>query len=324
MNNRWVWYLIGITAITLIAAAVIRQLTPQAPVIPTTDFVLNNRDGSRTQFSNMTFVGTPPEFPKQISIAQVQPTDVTEEAIKNQLLQTYNLTAHSKAPSLWINPPYSLSFTRSTHQYILLNNTPISSTSGQFTKINQTQAVQQAQQLLLQIVPNIPLVAQTESIQFIASEDETRNAPPTEAPLIEIPFAYAVDGYPVMYEKNTEFPFSVVLTASYDLKKLTFLPQFIAVKPLQKTSLISLDAAVANINSNKGSIIYSVSQGSPSFTLDSLSSGRLTSVMLEYRVDPTLNLAYPFYRFAGTAITSQNETVKIEVITPAVETTLSL
>ncbi len=124
-----------------------------------------------------------------------------------------------------------------------------------------------------------------------------------------------------MLEKTTSFPAQVFINRNSQVSKVTIQPQLQDFEADEAIlPIISVPEAMRNIEANRASVISSIGEDFASIDLSSLSSGVLTTASIEYRYDDVLGLAYPFYRFSGTALDPTGKTVNLELITPAVAT----
>jgi hypothetical protein len=170
----------------------------------------------------------------------------------------------------------------------------------------------------LQLTNLYPL---SDQLLYWYGEYETETATPTTSNIVIVPFVHQIANLPVYYKTLDGWPFTVYLNNQHQPFRLDYCPQFIALEPSTTTyPTISLEQAVNNINANNTvtTVISSFQENFAAFSLSRFTSGTLTSVSLEYRIDEAAALAYPFYRFSGTLYDSAQVPVEVELITPAI------
>jgi hypothetical protein len=174
----------------------------------------------------------------------------------------------------------------------------------------------------LQLTNLYPL---SDQLVYWYGEYETEVATATDSNIVIVPFVHQIVDLPVYYKTLAGWPFTVYLNNQHQPFRLDYCPQFIALEPSTTTyPTISLEQAVSNINANSTvtSIISANQKDYETFDNTRYTSGTLTSVSLEYRIDETAALAYPFYRFSGTLYDSAQVPVDVELITPAINVTV--
>lgn len=318
-NKTWLqWLGLGMVSFVLISS-ILRALTPPIEILPTPDIITTNKDGSVSQLNNIEYTGPTTNFPQELRVAQSSPQEEFEEYILDQLTKKYSLVERKNSPNYWIGPEYSLSKNKTENKYTLTLN---SSAEKQTGSLSEEAVLQTAQKSINSLFPKMaltPVPHKSVLVQNLVEGDHDPLLEYSEAKIVVVPFTYMIDGYPVFYKNQDSFPFALAINTSYEIQKLEFNNFFIQLKTGNTLPLIPIETALENINNNQASIIYAVDREYQDFSKDTVTSGKMTSVSLEYRLDETTNIAYPFYRFIGT-LTNKNGTVlEAEIITPAVE-----
>jgi hypothetical protein len=317
-TKRWLLFLAVAAVVFIIANAINILLVNREPEIPATTFIQTNVDNSQSSFSEVTYSGSSIEIPTELPVASAQRFTTSEDDVLALIVEQFNVTPHPNVPNLWTNDSWALSESRNGLFTLVKNNFQI--IENPELDINQTTNV--AQNFVNNYFQQLNITLINSSIRYYNNVFEPReiDASPNAA-MVKIPFSYTIAGYPVFYEQNALFPFEVWVTAENEVSKFTYYPQFVQLQEVGTKPLISIDQAIENINQNNLASVISYNNTSTTIiTLEEVTSADLTSVSLEYRVDSSTNVAFPFYRFAGTALLSGIET-PIEITTPAVEVT---
>jgi len=313
-TKRWLAFIATALIVFIIANAINILFIQREPEIPATSFVQTNADNSTSTFSEVSFSATPPSFPQELPIATTQQFTTSENDIAEVIIDQFNLTAHPAVPKLWTSNDWSLSnavgdlFTLSSNQYSELTD----------IGMNQETTVQIAQNFIDSYFKQLNLDVIESQIIYYENFLEPDESNSENAQIAKIPFSYTIAGYPVFYEQKSLFPFEVWVTVEDSIQKFTYYPQFIQVREIGNKPLISIDQAIENINQlNQGSVVSYNNSTTTVISLEEVTQADMNSVKIEYRVDPSTNYAFPFYRFSGTALLSGIET-PIEITTPAV------
>lgn len=315
-KSRRIYYALAtLVVILLIVSAILRALTPPQIVVPANTVFTQNFDGSQTKFGDIAFTGSLPSFPTKLAVGQAKATQASEQYVVSQLVSTYQLKKLDVPPNTWVGDAYSLNKDQQTGNYYLAKNQVTTQTAF----VNQPQAVAAAAALLQKTFPDISLKSFESQSQFFTANVEPKTVDPSQAQIVLIPFAYLLNNLPVFYQNQSAFPFEIYITADNQVQKLIFNPNFIQVSPIQDQAIISVPQAITNMKSGNVSVISSIRDVISPGDFSQISSANMTSVQLEYRVDATNQLIYPFYHFSGTGKNLQNEDLKLELITPAIQ-----
>lgn len=313
---KWVWLLVAVAAVILVIAAVIRVLTPPPIEVPTTTFQSTNLNNTTTNFTNITFSGTTPQFPESLPVAQAQASPITLQAVVDRFITRFKLEPVPQATGMWSGSVYTLTVDPTDQQTILTQTTLNATTQA----VNQTTALAIMQDTLETNFPGLPLQPVADSTYYSLNDVHFHEAPLGTATLMTVDFAPHINGYPIYYGNTAPQPFRVVVNGDDELVRLEFYPQFSAFSEVGTKPLIPVADAVKNINLSQASIISAFQEAVTPISWESITSGTLTKVTLEYRQDADNGLIYPFYRFSGIIINDKGVRIEAEIITPAVAT----
>lgn len=312
-KNQWLLYLILLAAVFIIAATILRLLTPPKKELNKTEFMSTNKLGNQSQLKNISFTGTTPTIPQKFSLAQAQ-KETNLPDFETELTQKLKLQLSPNSMTDWVNDDYSLSKDDFNHLYILSKNDLQLSQNP----IDQDQAMQAAQDFLKNNLTQFNLTVVKDAMQNLTGEIHYQETTADHAQLLLIPFAYQIDNYPVFYQHQEGYPIEIIVTNQYQVQKLIFQPLFLNFTVIDQLDSIPIEEAIKNINQNIASIIYTEQQYHGDLAIEEISSGELASVSLEYRYDEASSLVYPFYRFKGQIINKAGQKIIAEIITPAV------
>jgi hypothetical protein len=314
-TRRWLIFFIVAVVVFIIANAISILLVRREPEIPATPFVQTNVDNTQSNFSDISFTGSTPDFPPNLPVATTQQFTTSEQDVVNLIVDQFSLQSNPSFTNLWTSQDWALSKS-STSLYTLVKNEaqPLGN-----NPINPELAFAATQNFIDGYFQQLNLTLVANQVQYFDNLIEAEfPVEVDDAQIAKVPFSYTIAGYPVFYEQTSLFPFEVWVTSVNDVQKMTYYPQFIQVREVDSKPLISIDQAIENINQlNQGSVVSYDNTSTTIVSLEEVSEANLNQVALEYRVDSSTNFAFPFYRFSGTALLSGIET-PIEVTTPAV------
>lgn len=307
-----------IVAVVLLGAGYLFQLlTPaQIELQPTLN---RNYQGSTSSFDKVTFVGIAPSLPAELSIGTAEnftPLNFEDRSIKQKLVTMYDLQRHPNVDTLWVSPSYTLQEIEATGSYELAKQTIL----PEEEIVDTTKAPQTAQQFLDTIFPGNNLQIIENKIVYKEADAHGDIVDATEAGLVEVPFGYTIDSFPVYLEKSNEYPVTILVNADNQIQKANFHPFFLTPKIDSKIKALSIPEALANINNNLATIVSSHYEGAESESLESITAGALNSLTIEYRVSVDTKRIVPYYRFSGQLTNDLGQEFYGEIITPAVQT----
>ncbi len=314
---KWFQLLLVFSALVLGIGYTLRLLTPtKIEVQPTLN---RNYQGSTTRFEKVTFVGTTPDLPKELVVATAEnfvPLNFEDRTIKDKLIAQYKLQRNPNVPELWVSPDYALQEIPSTGSYELSTQValPVDKIADSLT------ALETAQKFVAAVLPGNNLQLLDKKVVYRDADAHGDITEPTQAGLIDVPFGFEIDSYPIYLEKSLEYPVRVMINADNQIQKATFHPFFLTPKIDGKIKTLTVAEALANINANKATIISSYYEGFESESLEQITSAALNTITIEYRVSSDTKRIVPYYRFSGQLINAQGQQFYGEIITPAVQT----
>lgn len=318
-KRNWPKFFIGLVIILLIVSAVLKALSPPIVAIPqTATYIQSNFYGQKTTFQNISYSGAQPEVPQQMTVDRQTATSTTIDDVLSQMVKNYQLTQLTSPSNVWTGQSYSLSKTAVTNSYTLSNDvfTPTQ------TLLDKTLAIATAQKFMQSYFPGIQTSVLENNIGYYLTANEPVETTADKATGAYLPFTYQVDGYPVYFQNNSSYPFGFSIDGDLNIIRVDFSPFFIQLTPLQKQNTISINQAVQNMNAGKASLINIGLDGAGVDNISEVKSADLSSVSLEYRTDEKTDFVYPFYRFSGTATNGTGQSFTVEIITPAIQTTV--
>ncbi len=318
LKQNWVKIFIALVIVLLVVSAVLRAIAPPVVKIPQSqDFTQKNLYGTKTTFQNITYTGTEFKVPTQLSIAQFTPMALTGDKLATQFETDFNLTALGIPANTWAGTSYSFSLAEGSGHNVL--NKDDAFPSAQI--VNKDQAIQTAQTFLQKYIPGNTLQVISDKINYYADSPEPAVTDASKSNLVFLPFSYVIDGYPVFYQNQRDYPFEFLVDPENNIHKFSYYPFFIQISPGQKQNTISIAQAVTNINAGKASLISMDADDTSVTDISQITSAKLNAVSIEYRTDSQSGYVYPFFRFLGTATNGKNESFQVEIITPAIQTT---
>lgn len=314
---KWFQITLIIAVVLLGAGYLFRLLTPtQVELQPTLN---RNYQGGTTTFEKVTYIGIAPNFPNELPVATAvnfQPLNLEDRTVKDKLIAQYDLQRHPVVTTLWLSPSYALQEIEATGSYELSNQSFLPDEKV----VDSVKALDTAKSFVEEYFPTSNLLVLEDRIIYREADVHGDVVEAAEAGLVEIPFGYVIEGYPVFLEKSVEYPISVMVNANNTIQKANFHPYFLEATIDGKIKTLSIPEALANINANKATIISSFYSGFETQSLENITSGALADVQIEYRVSSDTNRIVPYYRFKGQLTNSEGQEFYGEIITPAVQT----
>jgi len=316
---KWMIYTVIGVVITLIISAILNILTPEEQVA-STPLINTNYDQTRSQFSNLTYTGPAIEVPNNFSVTQVRITDYKQE-IKPKLIDQLGLK-EIKDYDIWTNEDWGLTIDEDTNRLSVSSQAFTPSLSK---KITYSEATVVAQEFLQRYLPQYqvtPIPGQAE--YFEGQFGDPAKTTTHQAKIIKIAFGYTIDNYPIFYKNNIDNFVEIYVDSNKNIRKASFSTNDVSLEKTDTKPSLSPQLALELANqTNKAAIINTGYESPVVLDFSNIISGEFNSVLIEYRVDPEQNLAYPFYHFSGTLVDDQNQPFSGEIITPAIETTLA-
>jgi predicted DNA-binding protein YlxM (UPF0122 family) len=316
-QNNLLIYLGLFVAVSLIIAAVLRVLTPQADQVLESDFVIENYDRSETTFKKVVFMGDSIEVPKTFPIYRPLTIDNQADRIAEKIIQEYSLVQHVDRDNYWIAKNYNLINRKLEHEYVFydLSKSEIATTTA---VINLDDAVKSCENFFKNYDIDLDMIAQTDETIYLGEGLEPSETTIEKAVEAQIPFTQIVNSYPVFYLNEKDYPFHCAVDQTEKVKDFIFKDLLYKFEEVKELDSISLDKAVNNISKGKASIISAQSQVAEILDLTYIQRADLESVEIDYRYDNELKILYPFYHFQADIINIDGLNIKAEIITPAV------
>ena len=323
-NNKFIIYFFVFAGVLLIGNIIIRTIFfPNLNINPS-QYQFVNKDGSSTVFLDIKYSGSDINIPESLSIAQNLETSSRFSTITDSIKNNLNLVAHPEVKNLWTSDGWYFNYQESSNHYILLNTSEdIKNKKTLTTGFNKNDLLNFSRQQKNVFFPNLEIVIQENDIKFKPSAHEYIVLTTIDKGTVAlVPFAYSINNYPIFYEKDVNSPFEFMIESDLTFRKMTYFPQSLNYEKIGEKNSITIEQALDNIKEKKISSIIAFYQelGTP-LKIEEIKSADFKSVSIEYRVDSTQNLIYPFFKFEGTAIT-ENDELWIELITPAIEIAL--
>lgn len=309
---------VGIVILLLVISLILRVISP--PIIPieqSPTFTQSNIYNQQTTFNNIAFSGKAIEVPPQMTVGQAVSSTSTEATFLKSLEIGFQLEKLTQPANIWRGPDYSLSKIPVINRYTMsqrVGNTPATSI------VNSEKAQATALALLQQYAPSSKIELVQSHLTYLTNELDSEEASPDKATLLFLPYTYLIDGLPVFYQNQQEFPFEFMIDGNNTIIKFAFYPFFIQITPLQKQNTITIEQAIKNINAGQGSLVRAEIADPAASDISQITSADLKTVTLEYRADTQSGYVYPFFRFSGDAKNKTGGLVTVEIITPAIQT----
>lgn len=299
--------------IALLVAAIFRVLTPVPPEVPQTPLATTNILKSRTTFAQVTYTGpTPDSLPGKLILAQITGADnLLTPLIKN-------LRLIKEGSDTWKNDQYNLAYEADLQFYILDNQALAFSTVAVHPDL--AAATTAATNFLTQQFGVSNYQAIPAHTQFLSSAGHFDPVPESEATAVKLVFAPHLGGVPIVISNSSVMPIELFIDGNNQVRKVFFFEQIPQYQPLPEVEVFDVPTAITQINQGQAAIIAFSQQKLLQVSLKQITSAQLTKVFLEYRSDPNSRLLVPYYRFVGTAVNDLEDTLDIELITPAVVT----
>lgn len=312
---KWLTYTLLGVAIILIASAVLRVLTPKKEVAQT-PLTTTNYDQTTSNFSNLTYTGPRIDVPLSLNTAQVKIADYKEK-LKTNLIARFNLK-QIQDYDVWTSENWALTIEDGDRFIISNNQKTIPVLSGTISLIQATSVAQKFLDEYLSQYQVTPLSNQAE--YFEGQYGDPAKTTASKAQAIKVVFGYAIDEYPVFYENSANNFIEIYVDSNETITKASFSTIDISLENTDTKPGLSPQMALEIANQTNQAAIINTGYESPAILdFSNITSGEFDVVEIEYRVDPTQNLAYPFYRFSGFVTDGENQSFSAELITPAIE-----
>lgn len=311
--------LIIIALVIGIIAVIILSILQRQPALEVSQEFSTNVDSQISTIYNVSFTGDSPNLPTTLPILDVTNTHKHPEVIQH-LIENYELET-VVANNLWVNQQTNVSLSQTTLGCYLFDTASDPSNTVITTSWTTEQVLDAATSFLTEVVGETGVTPLVSDIYYLSGFlGEAAITAPLAADHAVVPFSYTFQNTPVFYSKDLSLPFHVHIDRNLQPFMLDFCPTSHNFTQKEVWPLLSVDQAVANISRNRGntSILAIGQENFQDYNPSLFNSGTLNTVSLEYRIDETAKLAYPFYRFTGTLIDRSNVPVEVQLITPAI------
>lgn len=295
----------------LIVVAVVAMIVTPKQTTRSTSLLQTNYDGSVSQISGVGFAGRSPDMPKELPRVRLYQSSESAQLVE-KVITKYKLLPVE--PGFWqsSNAKLSLDAASNTYTLSILNN--FSSTQT----VNLDSALTVGQEFLNEL--NLSNISpQKNQVEYLSGEFELQAVPPALAQFVRIPYAAAVDDFPLVQQQLNHLPITLLIDANNNITKATLYPFFPTTQEIESLPTITTDQALKNINHGGGVIVYASSRETADASLNQITGGSLNDVVVEYRSETDGNTAIPYYRFSGTLEDANGKQFQASIITPAVK-----
>ena len=311
-------YLIMGTVIALIISALFKILTPKEKTLSlSNEAFTSNYNESISTFKKISFSGQEIFIPKTFTIYKVAPGNSSAERLAEQIINQNKLAVHQSISLYWVGVEFELKQSQLEQNYTLAR---IIDGQEKDIKIVKQEAIDACLNFYTKYNTGLKLTAQEDAILYFDKETGFQQNITEEklAYSAQIPLTYELEGYPVFYQNENDYPFFCIVNNDYNLRKVIFKDFFYNFEAVDQLASISINQAINNIKNGTASIVSAESQIAYIIDLDLINEADLYSVAIEYRYDSELKIAYPFYKFQAKLTNSAGINIQAEIITPAV------
>lgn len=318
LKLRFWHYLVIFVLLTLAASAIFKVITPKAKTVAVkNETITSNYDKTKSTFKKIFFSGNKIAAPDIFNVFSLILSNSSADLLANQIINKNNLVVHETIPNYWSSENAELIKSTYESNYTFVN---IINQQENDLKIIQDEAIKTCLNFYSKHNVNLKLVPQTGSIVYLSKGTEQSKVEAKDAYSMQIPLTYELDGYPVYYQNEKDYPFFCKIDNNYNIRKVVFKDFFSNFEIIDQMSPISIDQAINNIKNGTASIISAESQVAYIVDLNWINEADLYSVEIDYRYDDVLKIVYPFYKFKAKLTNSAGINIQAEIITPAIAT----
>ncbi len=311
--------LVVFVVFALLISAILTIITPQQEKVIQTDFVVNNYDQSKSTFKKISFSGEEISLPEKMKIYKINGTLDLSSELAQKMIDEYKLENVGSLENYWAKGAYILN--KNTYENRYAFDLDTSQATNQVQMI-PSEAIKSCLNFYSKYSVNLILIAQKDHLVFLSGRSEQTETELARANYIQVPLSYQLDGYPVFYQNENSYPFFCKINNNYQVERVVFKDFFYNFAPIKDLPTISLDQAVRNIKNGKASIIDAKSQLVEVIDLNWINEADLYDVSVDYRLDESLKIVYPFYKFQAKLTNAAGINIQAQIITPAVNTAL--
>jgi hypothetical protein len=314
-------YLLILSVTALVVSAVLKIITPQgAEVVIKNEVFVKNIDKTESTFKKVVFSGERINIPESFNLYKISQTNISADLLANQIINQNSLIKDERVDNYWVGKNSALSKSLYENNFTY---SEILNAQDNDVLIIKEEAVKSCLNFYSKHALDLGLIPQEDAIIFLSKGLEQEYVEEKDAYYAQIYLSYELDGFPVFYQNEAEYPFFCKIDNNYNLERVVFKNFFYGFEIVESLSPLSIDQAISNIKKGTVSIISAESQITHIIDLNWINEADLYSVEIEYRYDDELKIAYPFYRFEGRLTNSAGINIQATLITPAVATAKS-
>lgn len=321
---NWLKYLLALVAVSFFVVFVLRAITPQEQeqTIPESQMVARNLDGTQSDFQNIVFSGEPILPPKSMAVYQASvDRQKSREILRNSseiLISSFNLTEEipNERVVTFLSNSHTLYIDTELNEINFSKNVP--ELGG---RIDEQKALETASNFLQLVLPEISMQPIKQKTRYFAGGYHIEQVPKINANFVEIPFAVFVDDMPIYFHQETSAPATILVDSKNQIQRAVIKIINFDYQQAATLETLEISQAIEGINQGSvGSLIMTTEESPVPLSLETIQKGSLLNVAIEYRLDPNLNLIYPFYRFEGQFTDKNGQMFEGELISPAIAT----
>jgi hypothetical protein len=321
VKNHWLIVFGIFLCLLIVFSAVLRLITPQNNVVIPSIPQPVTKTVKQTDFSGaeITLTATPSAFLANLPVFATQTTAVS----LSQLAQNFNLQPTDQADT-WQSADKSSYLSQDIYSKRLSysNFHYLGDSDPALQKIvNKDDAIRTAANFVQNQLHLNNLAPDPNKINYLATGYEVYPTTSDQANIVEISFAYQVNGMNVYSDNDLFAPLVVSVDSTNKVVSFSMSENMItSATQISRVITLPIEEIRNEILAGNVGLIQIVSSTSDGFQIKNLKSLTIDSVQLEYRLSSGSNQIIPYYRLHGVAANLQGSVSKLELITPAVVT----
>lgn len=311
--------LLLIVLVIVIAVSIIFQLffkdkqsIPPDAVIPEQPTIQSNSVLNQIQIQKITVTAKEPQFPASLPIFRIEGKQ-TLSAIAQSIALKQGLQHESTRNDTWAHPTEPKFLTYSANNNLVVYTNEISATAQ---SLDETEAIAVAQAFIRSNISENSVIPQIDSMIKTKYQTETNESYGTTLPgnsLFIIPFAQTTNNFPIFAETQAQQPIWIWVGPNYTVLKAEISADIIQTTQVGNGAPISFKSIKQLVTDGKGVVLEITDEGPTVPITKTILEATLTSATVEYRVDTVTNMLYPYLRFKGSAIFTDNSKGEIEI-----------
>lgn len=282
------------------------------------DFFTESENQEQTEIEGVHFIGQTPSFPKEMTVYKNNYAQLATSQIENRLQTAFGLQKKDVSGIIfWEGIDFSMDYSRDLGAFLITAN--FEEDDNESAVINTESAGRIALNFVNQLWPesnNIALVPSATTFETRHGLNEVVEA--DKAEIASFSFSRVLEGYPVFLLKSSALPYQVWVNKNDEVVKAMLSPHFFEITAGQKTSLIPVEEAVANINDGLALIVKTEQEEFVPYNQNEVVAGEMTKVELQYRELDDKQTIVPFYSFEGNLTDKNGVAFQGVIITPAI------